>query len=195
VNSILSFLLVYMLPSLPACAMFSLPFATLLLQAVPGITHSQVGTPVHGVKFVCMHAEFSERSIEDAADAMCNTREAKRKSKEKEREEKSKETERKENKNYISTYTVAFRKCNHCPLWAMQFKGSGKVRPFGGWNTLVDVRKNFHARVREKEKDFLLRQKEVDGIQSFIGEPIDSTPPEEEGDFVSGEHYRGILNK
>jgi hypothetical protein len=158
--------------------MFFLPFVSLLLQAVPGITHGQVGTPVHGVRVVCVQHDEQVPSIKDAADAMCKT---KRKSKKKDPEEKSKETKRTENKKYISEYKVAFRKCNVCSMWAMQFtgdlqkKGNGDGRVFGGWNTLVEVRKNFHARVREKLSK--------------------NTPTEGAGDSVSGERYRGILNK
>jgi hypothetical protein len=157
-----------------------------------------------------MHASVQVPSIEEAAIAMCKTRETKRKSKEKEREE---------NKNYISTYTVAFRECIDCSMWSMQFRGIGKGRPFGGWNTLVELRKNFHARVREKEKekDFLLRQKEGDGIQSFTdmaGDDIESGQLHEqhgslsnstntarcrgsevESDCVSGERYRNAIGR
>jgi hypothetical protein len=63
---------------------------TQLLQGVPGITQSPVGTPFQGGKCawggggggggvtgLCMHERFSEPSIEEAADAMCSARETK----------------------------------------------------------------------------------------------------------------------
>jgi hypothetical protein len=63
---------------------------TQLLQGVPGITQSPVGTPFQSGKCaggggagwvsvtgLCMHERFSEPSIEEAADAMCSTRENK----------------------------------------------------------------------------------------------------------------------
>jgi hypothetical protein len=161
------------------------------------MTHSEVGTPVHGVKFHCLHASFSVPSIDEAADAMCTT---KGKSKEKEREDKSKETEREENKNLINIYMVAFRKCNVCSNWAMQFRGSGRDRIHGDYNTLVNIRRNFRAGVRKARAR---SNNTVEDIESSIGDHVSvcdstNTPPcrssEDGGHCVSGERYGGTLN-